>query len=505
MIKKLALIFVAVVAIVLIGCPAASSGNGNGDGPTAPVVSEVIEVTVRSTEFTVTITNVSTGAVATPLAPGVFAVHDADTAPVFKVGEAASAGLELLAEDGTTGTLNTALTANNVVTAFGTVGTAGIGPAGTFVFEFNAAPGDRLSFATMYVESNDLFFGPAEATTGVAGIELFPSGTAVDGDITSMIRPYDAGTEVDETLHSGGCQPERQNLSPGGTANCSATAADSGTSGKGAKETDDDATSEDDTKVQVATDDNVMFAATQTAANVVTNTIKVEISSAKASDFTVTIKNISGDLDPLDTPLAPGVFAVHDNTVDPLFEVNEAASAGLELLAEDGVPGTLDTEVTVSTTIKAKGIFNTPIGDSGAGPATPGKSYQFSITPTAGDRLSFAVMYVESNDLFFGPVEATAGVAGIPLFTGTANTAISGDITSQILLYDAGTEADEELHTGGCQPERQSDTTKCDLTGVDSGTSGKGAKETNDPATTEDDTKVQVVKSDCSNIVCAAN
>jgi hypothetical protein len=65
--------------------------------------------------------------------------------------------------------------------------------------------GDMLSFATMYVQSNDLFFSPGET-----GISLFPGGNPVTGDITAQVLLFDAGTEVNEQPGVGPNQAPRQ-------------------------------------------------------------------------------------------------------------------------------------------------------------------------------------------------------------------------------------------------------------------------------------------------------
>ena len=88
------------------------------------------------------------------------------------------------------------------------------------------------------------------------------------------------------------------------------------------------------------------------------------------------------------------------------------------------------------------GVFNTPVGDTAAGPATPGKMYQFTIDAGRKQKLSFATMLAATNDLFFGP-----DGGGIALYD-VAGAPISADVTSQIHLWDAGTEVNEEPALG---------------------------------------------------------
>ena len=74
-----------------------------------------------------------------------------------------------------------------------------------YEFSFRAAIGDYLSLITMLVESNDLFFAPQDS-----GIDLFPAGEPIAGDITDRIFLWDAGTEVNEMPGSGANQARRQ-------------------------------------------------------------------------------------------------------------------------------------------------------------------------------------------------------------------------------------------------------------------------------------------------------
>ena len=95
------------------------------------------------------------------------------------------------------------------------------------------------------------------------------------------------------------------------------------------------------------------------------------------------------------------------------------------------------------------GVFNTPVGASQPGAATPGNAYEFTFHAGPGHMLSFETMYGQSNDLFFAP-----GGDGIALFNNN-NQPISGDVTAQIMLWDAGTEVNEMPGSGSNQAPRQ--------------------------------------------------
>jgi hypothetical protein len=87
------------------------------------------------------------------------------------------------------------------------------------------------------------------------------------------------------------------------------------------------------------------------------------------------------------------------------------------------------------------GFGDTPFGG--------GAAYQFKVTAKPGERLTIATMLGPSNDLFYAPTEE-----GITLFDSNGKP-IVGDITSQILLWDAGTEVNEEPGLGPNQPAFQ--------------------------------------------------
>ncbi len=161
--------------------------------------------------------------------------------------------------------------------------------------------------------------------------------------------------------------------------------------------------------------------------------------------FAVRVENLSGE-SPLPSPLAPGVYAVHE-VADPLFTSGSSdAGDGLEALAEDGDPSTLATSLESAGGVAASGVFDTPAGATSAGPAVPGDAWEFLVTASPGAQLSFATMLVQSNDLFLGP-----DGMGIALFDG-GGMPRSGDVTAQIGLWDAGTERNEAPRMGPSQP-----------------------------------------------------
>ena len=225
--------------------------------------------------------------------------------------------------------------------------------------------------------------------------------------------------------------------------------------------------------------------------------------------FSVRIENVSeeGTLMPSGgseqaVPLSPGVYAIYTDG-NPLFTVGEPdRGRGLEAIAEDGSPSELSASLTTVDGVVASGVFNEIEGDDddsdddndddgaddagdddqngddgpgddddtddadddGAddtddddgdddddetGPIGPGQHYEFVFEAEPDERLTFATMFVPSNDLFFAPVEG-----GISLFEN--GEPISADVTNQVELWDAGTEENEEPGVGENQVQRQS-------------------------------------------------
>lgn len=174
------------------------------------------------------------------------------------------------------------------------------------------------------------------------------------------------------------------------------------------------------------------------------------------TQFTVRIENVSttstlklsnGSTAP--APNSPGAFVVQEKP-GRLFEAGKVQRGwGLEMQAEDGNPATLAEHCMHHEGVVMAGVFNTPKGDDKPGPAFPGKAYEFTFTAKPGDRLSFTSMFGQSNDEFFSP-----DPSGIALFAN--GRPVSGDVTSQVYIWDAGTEVNEEPGLGPNQAPRQS-------------------------------------------------
>lgn len=176
---------------------------------------------------------------------------------------------------------------------------------------------------------------------------------------------------------------------------------------------------------------------------------------AKATKFTVRVENISqpngftaSNGVKWSFALSPGAFLLNDGKA-PLFREGKKASKGLEMQAEDGDPSGLINQLEMAHHSSAlHGVYNMPVGATSPGPIRPGNAYEFSIEAQPGTRLFMTMMNGQSNDWFYAPDEN-----GIELFPN--GKAVSGDVTNRFILFDAGTEVDEELGIGPNQGPRQ--------------------------------------------------
>lgn len=151
------------------------------------------------------------------------------------------------------------------------------------------------------------------------------------------------------------------------------------------------------------------------------------------TEIRITVNNTS---DTGGTFLTPVWFGFHDNSFD-LFNGGEAASAGLEAIAEDGNAAGLDTELVAADTDGQGGIIT---GSQGPIQTREQTSTTVNVNASSNSYLSLAAMLLPSNDAFIGTDEA------VQLFD--ANGDFLGAQTLDFLgtdVYDAGTEVNTEL------------------------------------------------------------
>lgn len=192
--------------------------------------------------------------------------------------------------------------------------------------------------------------------------------------------------------------------------------------------------------------------------------IRGQIVPAGTIEYTVRIENVStaetltvastGETVPV--PLSPGAFVVHRAEADsPLLLPRNSANSALEAIAEDGNVAPVNDAgepAGYPAIVPGSVVFNTPVDADGPGPATPGLAYEFTFTAVPGDKLGFVTMFVQSNDWFYTPTDADNSIS---LFNDDG-TSVTGDVSGQVALWDAGTEIDEEPGSGPNQVLRQS-------------------------------------------------
>lgn len=351
------------------------------------------------------------------------------------------------------------------------VGDASPGPATPgkmYQFTIDAGRKQKLSFATMLAATNDLFFGPEGA-----GIALYDStGAPISGDVTSQIRLWDAGTEINEEPGVGPNTVSKQ-AGPNTGTDEHGNVVDIASATDGvhfdypavASIIQVTVTHTTDTHFlitikDVSTSDTLMTSAGNRAAPLspgvwVVHNAANPLFTAGMPDRGQGLEHIAEDGNPTDLgafvaanagityPASPGVWVVHSVGSKPLFSVGAPDyGQGIEAIAEDGNPSNLGANLAMLDGELEGAIFNTPIGATSPGPITPGKKYQFSFDASPGDALSFASMLAATNDVFFGP-----NATGIALFD-TNGAPISGDVSDQISLWDTGSEGNEEPGIG---------------------------------------------------------
>ena len=178
--------------------------------------------------------------------------------------------------------------------------------------------------------------------------------------------------------------------------------------------------------------------------------------AARATRFTIRLENIStgealrlsnGRSAPFVS--APVLWVIHTGSTNPIFDRGQRdRGEGLELLAETGDPSKLAQRLAGKSGVVAIGAAARAVGAATEGPLTPGQKYEFQISAQPGQLLSTAWMFGQSNDLFY------SNDRPIALFSSSGRPR-SGEMTTQLALWDAGTERNEEPGLGANQGPRQ--------------------------------------------------
>ena len=149
--------------------------------------------------------------------------------------------------------------------------------------------------------------------------------------------------------------------------------------------------------------------------------------SASATDFNVRIVNLSNGIH-----YTPFLVAAHPEG-SSLFTVGQPASANLQAMAEGGDISGLVADL--------QGLGATIVENPAGGLLAPASetSADLNTDGTANDRLTIVAMLLPTNDAFAG-----LNAVAIPTEPGT--------YVFDVPAYDAGTEANDELITGGGMP-----------------------------------------------------
>src|ERR1700754_2022738 len=318
-------------------------------------------------------------------------------------------------------------------------------PGQSVSFQFSAAKGEALTFASMYGWSNDLFFAPANP-----GILVYDTnGKPIEGDVSSQVKLWDNGTRINQkpgaaVNHPGVADSKSITEVKGSDAQGNAylpasslvkatlkyngnsvfTLTLQNTSGGTANETPLSPGVWAVSYIVGGTLQNAapLFTSGQPTANGLTNI-------AEAGDNTALstyVKSITG----IFTPLSPILVVIYNGIDNPIYKTGENDRAhGLKLIAQQGNADTLAAYLKGKPGIKAVYVLPAPTTNvllPVIGTQTGGKVSQ-QITVAKGDRLAIATMYGFSNDWFFASVDN--GV----------DATMKGDISTSIKLFDDGT------------------------------------------------------------------
>ena len=320
-------------------------------------------------------------------------------------------------------------------------------PGEAISFEFSAAKGQALSFATMYGWSNDLFFAPQNP-----GIALYKAdGTPISGDVSEQIKLWDNGTRINQApgatvSHPGAAEASAGNITQvmgtdrqgnsyaAASSLMKATLQYKGNSTFSLTIENTSGTTSNPTPFSPGVwaisyiaggsllNPNPLFESGKPSANGLTNIAEMGNNTALAEY----IKGQTG----IFTPLSPILVVVYNGIDNPIYKIGEGdRGKGLKELAQKGDATGLAAYLKTLNGVKAVYVLsaaNSTILLPKIG-AQAGSSVSQQLSVAQGDRLAIATMYGFSNDWFFASKEN--GV----------DASQKGDISSSIALFDNGT------------------------------------------------------------------
>jgi len=139
--------------------------------------------------------NVNTG-IMTGLSPALVVVYRGDKNPIYELGQTDSGmGLKDIAQFGNVSKLQNSLKSLSTVRGVYVAGNAPVVPGSKVTTSFNADPGDKIAYVTMFGFSNDWFYANEQSIDA-----------NTKGDISSKTSLFDSGTGIDQYPGAGNHQ-----------------------------------------------------------------------------------------------------------------------------------------------------------------------------------------------------------------------------------------------------------------------------------------------------------
>jgi len=139
--------------------------------------------------------NANTG-IMTGLSPALVVIYRGDKNPIYELGKLdGGMGLKDIAQFGNVTKLQNSLKSLSGIKGVYIAGNAPVAPGSKVTASFNAEPGDKIAYATMFGFSNDWFYANEQS------IEA-----STKGDISSQTSLFDSGTGIDQYPGAGNHQ-----------------------------------------------------------------------------------------------------------------------------------------------------------------------------------------------------------------------------------------------------------------------------------------------------------